>query len=222
MPFRLGLIIIIVTLFLSGCSEPVKPEQLHGYWLHNFEREGIDFSPEGVVAHYRLSPQKIELYTFELRSGQLLLDDISTKKDEETELSFTVDGPHFQTHSESGTYQNYSKYSLPEAPTLMPEIVGLWKTETKGSKEFWNFTEWGTVYAWVELTPGRYEALWAKFQLKRSSGLLRDKSRRMVLWGAQGENPLSGEVKKVDFKGGKLVIEGHSFVRLTSADSLLE
>ena len=218
---RIFLVICLFAVLLSGCSEPVKREELNGYWLHNFEREGIDISPEGVFVHYQLSPRKVRLYTFEFTPDELALDAFGSSEEEAQSLPFTLNRNHFQTEPEPGRFQNFTKYDKPEPPTLMPEIVGLWKTEVKGSKAFWNFTEWGTVYARVELSPGRYEQLWAKFQLKQlSSGLRADKRRRVVLWGVQGEENLSGREIKVKIENGKLKIDSDLYTRITSTETL--
>jgi hypothetical protein len=211
---------LVSLLTMGGCSDPPKEKDIQKHWLHSLEREGLDISPEGVFAHYRLSPQRLELFGYKLDGHEFILDDLVTSQAEEQRLAFTVSGNHLQLEPSPGAFQNFEKSPHEDPPVLMPEIVGLWLTEVQGSKEFWNFTDRGTVFANIELSPGRYEGLWAKFKLESTGRALGSDRRKMLLWGIQGKTALGGETKTVELQAAKLKIGDNTYRRIETASEI--
>ena len=78
--FVLSCLVALVLSGLSGCADPPQKRDLHGRWLHTTERQGLDFSEEGLLCRYSLAPQRIELFSYQMEGSALRLEPVRTSR----------------------------------------------------------------------------------------------------------------------------------------------
>lgn len=208
-----GALCVLLVLLLS-CGEPPKTSDLVGRWLHTLDREGYDFSPDGLCAHYSLAPQSVQISKYSLDDGRLWLRDPQRRSSEPESLPAELEVASKLLRLQMGP-RHFKNYRPPPEdavdPPADPAILGLWK-DNGGTEEFWNFTPWGTVFGRVATDPGKYEGLWARYRIPNST--------QLQLWGVHGEKVLDGKPWKLKLSGGSLELRGKSFVKLDSPDKL--
>ncbi|MCA9776728.1 MAG: hypothetical protein KC800_08435 [Candidatus Eremiobacteraeota bacterium] len=203
---------LLVLLGVSACSEPPQNRDLVGRWLHRTERQGLDFSEEGLLCRYSLSPQKIELYQYETEDFLLQLKPLRGDAKEPVETGISLNGAVLQLSQGEGAFSNYEKAPATEERPW-PPLLGLWQGDGSRTEDFLLFTAWGTVYGQKRLPESEeVKPLWAKFEIY--SGFTDNaNSKRIGMWGLHGDTALSGNKKKIELDSESLRFDGLRYVR---------
>lgn len=215
---RLLLTFVLFPIFFAGCTEPPDTKDLYGRWLHRTERQGLDFSEEGLLCRYSLSPQKLELFQYEMKDDDLVLRAVRSEGDSE-ELPVSLNNKTLSVTYGSGPFANY-EFAKNYEDRPWPPLLGLWQADGSRTNEFLVFTSWGTVFGQkMQKESEEVQPIWAKFELS-PGGTGSENDKKIGLWGLHGNIALSGSPQKISLDSESLRFDGLRYIRRKTVSEL--